>query len=180
MSGPSGGVDTIEDVLEALDSVIEVALERRRRVGYFAAVYRQVTAKVLEGVETGFFDDGERMAHLDVTFAKRYLSALSSHEAGHRPHRGVAVRGRAGATRARPLGWTDRSARRPGRPTGTCRPAPGVAERRTLAHTHPGEQRRTPQHRGPQPSRCPRPRCRRDQGEAGTQHDRLIHGGPDS
>jgi len=87
MSGPSGGVDTIEDVLEALDSVIEVALERRRRVGYFAAVYRQVTAKVLEGVETGFFDDGERMARLDVTFANRYLSALSSYEAGHRPTR---------------------------------------------------------------------------------------------
>lgn len=87
MSGPDDRMDTIDEVLDALDSVIDRALDRRSCVGYFAAMYRKVTAKVGEGVATGFFDDGQRMQRLDVTFANRYLSALRSYEAGRRPTR---------------------------------------------------------------------------------------------
>ena len=75
-------MDTVAEVLAALDAVVERAVERRSRVGYFAAVYRKVTAKVQEGISTGFFDDGERMERFDVLFASRYLSALRSREAG--------------------------------------------------------------------------------------------------
>jgi hypothetical protein len=75
-------VHTIEEVLEVLDSVIARAVERRSRVGYFAAIYRNVTAKVAEGIDAGFFDDGERMARFDVTFANRYLAALDGYETG--------------------------------------------------------------------------------------------------
>jgi Family of unknown function (DUF5995) len=74
------GLDTIEEVLEALDTIIARALDEGSRVGYFAAVYRKVTAKIAEGIATGFFDDGERMQRLDVTFADRYLSAVRSWE----------------------------------------------------------------------------------------------------
>jgi Family of unknown function (DUF5995) len=81
------GIDTIEEVLEALDTIIARALEEGSRVGYFAAVYRVVTAKIAEGIATGFFDDSERMQRLDVTFADRYLSALSRYQSG-----GVATR----------------------------------------------------------------------------------------
>jgi hypothetical protein len=82
MPRSDGGIDTIEEVLEALDIIIARALEEGSRVGYFAAVYRKVTAKVAEGIATGFFDDGERMQRLDVTFADRYLSALSRYQTG--------------------------------------------------------------------------------------------------
>ncbi|HET7489474.1 MAG TPA: DUF5995 family protein [Acidimicrobiales bacterium] len=79
------GIATVPDVLRALDAAIEEALERGDRIGYFAAMYRQVTARVWEGIETGFFDDAERMARLDVTFASRYLDALGQYRGGHRP-----------------------------------------------------------------------------------------------
>ncbi len=67
-------------MLEALDAIIERALREGSRVGYFAAMYRKVTAKVKEGIESGFFDDDERMERFDVTFANRYLRALDLYE----------------------------------------------------------------------------------------------------
>ncbi|MGH9248555.1 MAG: DUF5995 family protein, partial [Acidimicrobiales bacterium] len=84
MPTSDSGIDTIEEVLEALDTIIARALEEGSRVGYFAAVYRKVTAKIAEGIATGFFGDGERMQRLDVTFADRYLSALSRYQTGGR------------------------------------------------------------------------------------------------
>jgi hypothetical protein len=82
MPASDRGVDTIEQVLEALDRIVARALDEGSRLGYFAAIYRKVTAKVAEGIATGFFDDGERMQRLDVTFANRYLSALGRHQIG--------------------------------------------------------------------------------------------------
>jgi hypothetical protein len=82
MRGPGREPSTIDDVLSELDAIIERAIERESRTGYFAAIYRKVTAKVAEGVADGFFDDGARMELLDVTFAGRYLAALHRHEQG--------------------------------------------------------------------------------------------------
>jgi Family of unknown function (DUF5995) len=79
---PTAGVDTIEEVIEALDGIIARAIEERSRVGYFAAVYRKVTTKIAEGIATGFFDDGERMERLDIVFADRYLAALDDFQTG--------------------------------------------------------------------------------------------------
>ena len=87
MNGPPGAMRTIDEVLEALDAVIARAVQGGSRVGYFAAIYRKVTAKVAEGIATGFFDDGDRMERLDVTFASRYLSALDLYEHGGKPTR---------------------------------------------------------------------------------------------
>lgn len=84
---PANAVETIDDVLQALDAIVARAVETGSRVGYFAAIYRKVTRKVAEGIDTGFFDDGTRMARLDVAFAARYLSALDIHEHGGKPTR---------------------------------------------------------------------------------------------
>jgi Family of unknown function (DUF5995) len=75
-------VETITDVLETLDAIIADAMEEGSRVGYFAAIYRKMTAKVAEGIEARFFDDGERMERLDVVFADRYLQAYEAFRAG--------------------------------------------------------------------------------------------------
>jgi hypothetical protein len=75
-------VNTIDEVVEALDGIIARALEERSRIGYFAAVYRKVTTKIAEGIATGFFDDGDRMERLDVAFADRYLAALDGFQTG--------------------------------------------------------------------------------------------------
>ncbi len=85
MPSSERGVDTIDEVLAALDTVVTQAVEDSSRVGYFAAIYRRVTAKVAEGIATGFFDDGLRMQRLGVAFANRYLSALRRHERGGTP-----------------------------------------------------------------------------------------------
>jgi Family of unknown function (DUF5995) len=87
MSGPASGLETVDQVLEALDAVVAEALRAGSRVGYFAAIYRKVTAKVAEGIATGFFDDGQRMQRLDVAFARRYLMALELFQHGGTPTR---------------------------------------------------------------------------------------------
>jgi hypothetical protein len=43
MPTSDSGIETIEEVLEALDTIIARALDEGSRVGYFAAVYRVVT-----------------------------------------------------------------------------------------------------------------------------------------
>ena len=103
MSETDAKVDTIEGVLEALDTVIAQALERGSRVGYFAAIYRKVTARIAEGIAAGFFDDGERMERFDVTFANRYLAALDSDEHGDMPLTRSWELALRAATAARPL-----------------------------------------------------------------------------
>jgi hypothetical protein len=66
---------TIDEVIQLLDSIIDDALATQNRIGYFPALYRRVTAAVKTGVEQGAFEDGERMQRLDVAFANRYFAA---------------------------------------------------------------------------------------------------------
>jgi hypothetical protein len=73
---------TIDEVLTELDQIIFRARNERDRLGFFAALYRNVTLKVKEGIAAGAFEDGPRMERLDVTFANRYLAALGSFRRG--------------------------------------------------------------------------------------------------
>lgn len=67
---------TIDEVIQQLDSIIDSAYSQKSRQGYFAALYRKVTIQVKEGISSGFFENGERMERLDVIFANRYLDAF--------------------------------------------------------------------------------------------------------
>jgi hypothetical protein len=69
---------TIDEVLSQLEKIIADARASGDRTGFFAALYHKVTAGVKEGIANGSFQDGERMAKLDVTFANRYLVALDA------------------------------------------------------------------------------------------------------
>ncbi|MGH9874983.1 MAG: DUF5995 family protein [Pyrinomonadaceae bacterium] len=69
---------TIEEVLRDLDQIIFNCRKEKSRGGFFAALYRNVTLKVKEGIAAGVFDDGPRMERFDVAFANRYLAALRS------------------------------------------------------------------------------------------------------
>ena len=68
-------INTIEEVIALLDEIISETKENENPLGYFAALYRNVTIKVKEGIQNNFFDDGPRMEKLDIIFAKRYLDA---------------------------------------------------------------------------------------------------------
>ena len=102
MAWSGDGVRTIDEVLQALDAVVARSTGRGSRLGYFAAIYRSVTAKVAEGVATGFFEDPERMERLDVAFAGRYLSALALFEERRRTTRSWEVAFEAAGS-ARPI-----------------------------------------------------------------------------
>jgi hypothetical protein len=77
---PAAG--TIDEVLARLDEHVARSRREQSRLGYFAALYRGVTARVREGIAAGWFEDGGRMERLDVGFANRYLDALEQHRRG--------------------------------------------------------------------------------------------------
>jgi hypothetical protein len=77
----------IDQVLQRLAAVIEEAKARDSRLGFFAALYRQVTLEVQRGIERGFFDNGPRMERFDTVFANRYLAALDAWQSGSTPTR---------------------------------------------------------------------------------------------
>lgn len=75
----------IDEVIAELDHIIAAAIADRSRIGWFAALYRQVTLRVRQRIAEGFFDDGPRMEQLDTIFANRYLDALATWQAGGAP-----------------------------------------------------------------------------------------------
>ncbi|MFT5583185.1 MAG: hypothetical protein ACI9VR_000763 [Cognaticolwellia sp.] len=74
----------IDQVIEELDVVVAWAIENGKPAGLFAAMYRQVTLRVRDGIANGDFDDGPRMDRFDTVFAGRYLEALRQHGRGER------------------------------------------------------------------------------------------------
>ncbi|HEY3442638.1 MAG TPA: DUF5995 family protein [Paludibaculum sp.] len=69
---------SIDQVLDQLDAIIVTCRRRSSRLGYFAALYRRVTAKVKQAIAAGRFENGPRMECMDVIFANRYIDAFHS------------------------------------------------------------------------------------------------------
>lgn len=82
---------TIGDVLTQLDIVIERCRQKRSKLGYFAVLYRNVTARVQQAMAAGRFEDAARMERLDVLFAQRYLQAIEQYWRGEAPSQSWAV-----------------------------------------------------------------------------------------
>ncbi len=80
-------LSAIDAVLARMDRVLERCLRERSRLGYFAMLYRDVTARVRDAIAAGAFDDGPRMERLDVAFAGRYLDAVELYWGGGPPTR---------------------------------------------------------------------------------------------
>lgn len=75
----------IDDVLRILDGIIADTKAKSDPLGYFPALYRQVTLTVKQGIAAGYFDDGPRMDRFDALFANRYLAAYSAWTSGATP-----------------------------------------------------------------------------------------------
>jgi len=70
-------VDSVEEVIERLDEIQHYAEAHELRgqhdgVACFSYLYHRITTRVLEGIASGRFDDGEFVRLLDVVFANRY------------------------------------------------------------------------------------------------------------
>src|SRR5258708_16135690 len=61
-------IDSIDEVLAALNTIIDDARAKASRVGYFAALYRRVTQSVKDGIAAGRFQNGPLMDRLDLRF----------------------------------------------------------------------------------------------------------------
>lgn len=75
-------INTIDDVIATLESIIQESEANNSTQGYFAALYLKVTRQVKAGIVAGDFQDNDRMEQLDVTFAKRYIDAYFAHQQG--------------------------------------------------------------------------------------------------
>ena len=51
-------VQTIDDVVSALETIIQRSYDKQSRLGYFAAMYQRVTRVVRDGVSAGSFQNG--------------------------------------------------------------------------------------------------------------------------
>ena len=71
--------NTIDEVVIALDQIVEDCKKRNDALGYFAVLYRKVTLRVKQGIAQYEFENGKMMAHLDVVFANRYFEAYEAY-----------------------------------------------------------------------------------------------------
>jgi Family of unknown function (DUF5995) len=69
----------IDDVLRNVDQIIGWSINAKSHLGYFAVVYKRVTLAIRQAIDDGQFDDGHRVAQLDVAFAQRYFNALNGY-----------------------------------------------------------------------------------------------------
>ncbi len=76
---------TIQEVIDQLQDIIDQSKENESPLGYFAALYQKVTITIKNKLGTNYFDDDERMEKLDVVFANRYIDAYNAYQNNLKP-----------------------------------------------------------------------------------------------
>ena len=75
----------IDQVISFLDDIVNESYDQQSTLAYFPILYRKVTIAVKDAIEKKEFEDNDRMEHLDVVFANRYLEAYTLFKAGQSP-----------------------------------------------------------------------------------------------
>jgi len=76
---PIVGITNIDQVVDAVQSVVDWSKQNESRLGYFAALYKRITIAIRAAIAAGKFQNGPRLQQLDVTFASRYFAALNGY-----------------------------------------------------------------------------------------------------
>ena len=76
---PITGINTIDDVIAAIQGIVDWSIAGESRLGYFAALYKRITIAIRNGIRDHLFEDGPRMERFDVIFASRYFAALNAY-----------------------------------------------------------------------------------------------------
>ena len=76
---PIPRLTTIDEVIDAISSIIDWSVVESSRLGYFAALYKRITIAVATAIDDGAFHDGPTMERFDVAFAQRYFDAVNGH-----------------------------------------------------------------------------------------------------
>ena len=75
----------LEGVIADLAAIVSEARINQSEIGIFPAMYRSVTIAIHEGIDQGQFDDPDRIEHLAIVFANRYLDAHQDWRNGRPP-----------------------------------------------------------------------------------------------
>ncbi len=78
---------TIDEVIRQQSAIVADNKARKDPLGYFPALYRQVTLKIRDGIAQGYFDDNPRMNTFATRFANAYLLAYGQYGAHQNPSR---------------------------------------------------------------------------------------------
>jgi hypothetical protein len=70
---------SIDEVLEELDTIIEKSVQENNYLGIFAYIYRRTTAQIKTAIADKSFENNDRMEKFDVTFANFYLMAWQNY-----------------------------------------------------------------------------------------------------
>src|SRR5688572_28671497 len=73
-------MQTFDDVIRELEKIIDWSEKNRSRIGYFAALYKNITILVKQAAEKGDFENQVQLEKLDVIFAQRYSDALYAYQ----------------------------------------------------------------------------------------------------
>ena len=76
---PITNINSIDDVIAAIQNIIDWSIANQSRLGYFAALYRRITIAIKQAIAENAFQNGPRMERLDVIFASRYFAALNGY-----------------------------------------------------------------------------------------------------
>jgi hypothetical protein len=74
--------DEIENVKDNLEKIIQWSVDNQNRNGYFAALYKNISARVQDGIFTSAFDDPMRMQKFVKIFAGYYIDAFEEYKLG--------------------------------------------------------------------------------------------------
>lgn len=77
--------ETIAEVIQKMEAIMERSIAEKDAIGYFSGMYRLVTITVRDAAAEGQFEDNERMLRLVVGFANRYLEAYEQYIGGEPP-----------------------------------------------------------------------------------------------
>ena len=76
---PITGITNIDEVVDAIETIVQWSIDSASRLGYFAALYKRITIAIRTAIAENKFENGPRMERFDVTFASRYFAALNGH-----------------------------------------------------------------------------------------------------
>lgn len=76
---------SIEDAITQLTAIIHWAQQNNSRIGYFAALYRQILLQTKKTLEQQLFADPVQISRLTVIFANRYIFACFQYVTGQTP-----------------------------------------------------------------------------------------------
>ena len=76
---------TIDEVIAQLEQITNESIQENDPIGYFSALYLEVTKNIKLAIQQRVFEDNERMEKLDVIFANRYLKAYSEFKGNDQP-----------------------------------------------------------------------------------------------